>query len=223
MADNVAGPRGPTGETGAEGAKGVAGAQGAEGAEGAKGTTGAEGAEGMRGARGAQGEEGAAGHDLTRELHAVRQDVGRLATAVLTLGSDERLEKAVAAVSEEERRHRLRLGSTVISVLVVLIAITTLGAFQSRSNGRSIEQTQEAVENTRVVADYVRDCLQHRANLTTSQIREKCGSDGGASALLGLFTFERCVLPLPIPQRTPAAMDACVALAQAAAKGPAPK
>lgn len=184
------------------------------GPAGEAGATGEAGAAGQRGERGVQG---AAGADLTNELRAVRADVGRLATAVVTLGADDRLERAVTAVSEEDRRHRQRLLVSVIGVLILVLGMAGFAAWQAHANSQSLE-------NTEVVADYVRDCLQNRKTLTAQQARDRCGSaaDGGATFVAGLISFQRCALLILPEERTPALLDDCQAQALQVMQGTPP-
>lgn len=219
MTPETQGPRGPTGipgrtgdtgttgdagRTGDTGRTGDIGHVGDTGLPGPIGETGDTGDSGEAGEPGPAGPKGEAGADVTDELRAVRQDVGRLANAVLTLGSDERLERAVSSVTEEDRRHRQRLTVSVIGVLAVVLALGIFAAWQSAANGRSLE-------NSELVADYVRDCIQHRAKLTPEEVTEKCGGDGGANAIIVLLTFEKCALLISPDDRTQALLDACQA------------
>ena len=208
---------GPAGEVGESGKTGKAGAAGETGKTGETGQTGVAGAAGAAGATGQRGERGAAGTDLTDELRAVRADVGRLASAVVTLGSDDRLEQAVTAVAEEDRRHRQRLMTTIIAVLILVSAMGAFAAIQSHSTGQS-------VENTEVVADYVRDCLQNRDTLTPEQAQQKCGgtANSGASFVAGLIAFQRCALLILPADRTNALLDECQIQALQVMKGTPP-
>lgn len=197
------GQPGQTGQPGQPGVPGVPGQPGQPGQTGQAGVAGEVGETGEIGETGATGEAGTPGLDLSVEFRAMRQDVGRLANALVTLGSDDRLEKAVESVAEEEKRHRQRLGAILLAPLLLAIAVGAGSWWQARSNG-------EAFENTRVVADYVRDCLQHPENLTPEQLAERCGrtADGSASALAALVEFQTCAL-LAFPDWTEENLSAC--------------
>jgi hypothetical protein len=98
----------------------------------------------------------------------MRQDVGRLATALVTLGSDDRLEEAVASVAEEEKRHRQRVTATLLAPILLALAMAAGGWWQARANG-------DAFENTKVVAEFVRHCLQDPDSLPVDERTEACG------------------------------------------------
>jgi hypothetical protein len=131
----------------------------------------------------------------------VRQDVGRLANAVTQLGSDDRLESAVASVAEEERRHRQRL---LVAILVPLMALGALGVI-NLSISRDIKRI--AVNNQRIAA-YIDHCLVHVEKRTV----EECGATSTSStsaAVLALVEFQSCALLILPEERTRNSLDTC--------------
>lgn len=200
--EGAPGATGETGEAGKTGEAGAAGAAGATGAEGVAGPSGAAGATGRAGAEGIEGPAGPAGPagaDLTKELRTLRADVGKLAGTIVSLGSDERLEKVVESVSDEEKRHRQRMTIWLVTPIILLIAISIGSWSQSRANAITLR-------NTKVVADYVRNCLTQPEHPD----REECGDQSESVAVLGLIEFQRCALQILPEKRTDANMQACV-------------
>ena len=122
---------------------------------------------------------------------------------MVTLGSDERLQKVVTSVTEEEKRHRQRLLAAMVGPTVVIAVFGIASFFQSRANG-------ETLENTNVVAGYVRNCIQHPEQLTAEERKEQCGGDGSSRAITSLIEFQKCALLIPPLARTVENMNACV-------------
>lgn len=131
---------------------------------------------------------------LRREVSGVRQDLGRLATAVATLGSDEKLQQAVDSVVQEERRHRQRIMASMVVGLVVVAAISIAN--------RGI------IEDAGTVADYVQKCLQHPERLTPEEKQEVCGSIGDGQEFF--IKYFNCVLLIEPADRTPEKLNACI-------------
>lgn len=161
---------------------------------------------------------------LQAELRAVRQDVGRLATSVATLGSDERMQQVINSVVEEEKRHRQRLLTKVIVGLVVIGVVVAVGAAWSHdgkdaahSAAKAAESAAEAASYGKQVATYVDHCLVHPALATPGECGNTAATGAQSSAVLALF----CYLQLPQERRTEPAAQDCFTKATAQAKAAA--
>lgn len=201
--------------------------QGPPGEPGEPGEAGPPGARGKAGPAGPRGHEGIPGEwpdierrradDIRLELHNVRQDVGRLANAVVSLGSDERLEKAVQSVAEEEQRHRQRLLTKAIIGLLVLIGIGLSNILLTNQAKDTATEAKRAAENSEKVAGYVDHCLVHPAAATPGECGNTQATGQQSATVLALF----CFLELPEARRDDATARDCFAKAAAQAKASA--
>jgi hypothetical protein len=163
------------------------------------------------------GEERRAGPNpvtLQSELKAVRHDVGRLATSVATLGSDERMQKVIDSVVEEEQRHRQRLLTKVIIGLVVLAGIGVSNILLTNQAKDTATEAKKAAENSEKVAGYVDHCLVHPTDATPGECGNTQATGQQSATVLALF----CFLELPQEQRTEATAQGCFVRAAAQAK-----
>lgn len=163
------------------------------------------------------GEERREGPDpvaLQQELRAVRQDVGRLATSVTTLGSDERMQKVIDSVVEEEQRHRQRLLSTVVTGLLVVAALTLVGLLYAGAAKDAAEKAKDAAASSARVAGYVDHCLVHPTQATPGECGNTQATGQQSASVLALF----CYLQLPEAQRSDETARICFAKAAAQAK-----
>ena len=140
------------------------------------------------------GEERRTGPDpasLQAELKAVRQDVGRLASAVTSLGSDEKLQAAIDSVAEEQKRHWQRLLATLTAALLVIAVVVAVGASWAND-------AKDAAREAGRVSTYVDHCLVHPGEAAPGE----CGNTtaGQSVGLLALF----CYLRIPPAERTEA-------------------
>lgn len=164
-----------------------------------------------------EGEERRQGPDptsLQHELRAVRQDVGRLASAVATLGSDERMQRVIDSVVEEEKRHRQRL---LTKVIIGLVVIGVIGIFQLILTGDvkdTAAQARSAARSAAAVSRYVNDCLVHPAGAIPGECGNTAATGQQSSAVVALF----CFLELPQAERTPPNADGCFQKAAAQTK-----
>lgn len=142
---------------------------------------------------------------LQTELKAVRQDVGRLAGAVATLGSDERMQAVMNAVIEEERRHRVRI---LVPIIVGLVVVATLGVFQLSLTSQARDTSRKAGK----VSSFVDHCLVHPALATPGECGNAAATGAQTASVVALF----CYLELPQGQRTDATASDCFAKARAA-------
>lgn len=151
---------------------------------------------------------------LQAELKAVRQDVGRLAVAVTTLGSDEQMQKVMNAVVEEERRHRQRILAPIIVGLVVIGSMMAgVLVLVGRANDTA-SQAKEAAESAALVSSFVDHCLVHPAAATPGECGNTAATGQQSVSVLTLF----CYLQLPEPARTDDTARDCFAKAAAQAK-----
>lgn len=163
------------------------------------------------------GEERRTGPDsesLRAELKAVRQDVGRLATSVATLGSDERMQAVIDSVVEEEARHRQRLLTKVIIGLLVLAGLGLSNLLLTNQAKDTAAEAKKAAENSQKVAGYVDHCLVHPALATPGECGNTAATGQQSATVLALF----CYLQLPEPQRDEATARDCFTKAAAQAK-----
>lgn len=163
------------------------------------------------------GEERRAGPDpanLQNELRAVRQDVGRLATSVAVLGSDERMQKVIDSVVEEEQRHRQRILSTIVIGLMVVGALALVGLVYAGAAKDAAVKAKAAAENSAKVSGYVDHCLVHPALATPGECGNTAATGQQSATVLALF----CFLELPEPQRDDTTARECFGKAAAQAK-----
>jgi hypothetical protein len=163
------------------------------------------------------GEERRTGPDpesLRSELKAVRQDMGRLAGAVATLGSDEQMQKVMTAVAEEERRHRQRILTPIIVGLLVL-GLGMAGILALLSSVKdTATQAKQAAGSAAKVSSYVDHCLVHPATATPGECGNTAATGQQSATVLALF----CFLELPEPQRDDTTAKDCFTKAAAQAK-----
>lgn len=167
-----------------------------------------------------EGQERRAGPDpqnLQNELRAVRQDVGRLATSVATLGSDERMQAVIDSVVEEESRHRQRLLTKVVIGLLILTGIGLSNLLLTNQAKDTATQAKRAARNSERVAVYVDHCLVHPAVATPGECGNTAATGQQSTAVLALF----CYLRLPEPARTEGTARDCFDEAAAQAKAAA--
>ncbi len=135
---------------------------------------------------------------LQAELKAVRHDVGRLATSVATLGSDERMQKVIDSVVEEEKRHRQRL-LTKIALAGLVLAVIGL------TNLSLTNRVKDISEDSKTVALYVDHCLVHPTKAVPGECGNAAATGAPSATLLSIF----CVLQMPIEVRTDAVIQGC--------------
>src|ERR1044072_851527 len=131
---------------------------------------------------------------LQSELRAVRQDVGRLANSVATLGSDERMQRAIDSVVEEEQRHRQRILLTIVVGLLVVGAWTAVGLVFSGSAKDAAEKAKAAAVDSAKVANYVDHCLVHPMEAAPGECGNTAATGQQSVALLAIFCYLQ-VLP----------------------------
>lgn len=151
---------------------------------------------------------------LQNELRAVRQDVGRLASSVATLGSDERMQEVIDSVLEEENRHRQRI---LTKIVIGLIVIGMIGLFQLTLTSAvrdTTVKTREAAESAGKVAMYVDHCLVHPDQATPGECGNTTATGQQSAAILALF----CYLQLPQDKRNEVTARDCFTKATAQAK-----
>jgi hypothetical protein len=136
--------------------------------------------------------------NLQSELKAVRQDVGRLATSVATLGSDERMQRAIESVVEEEQRHRQRILLTIVVGLLVVGALTAVGITFSGSAKDAAEKAEAAAVDSARVASYVENCLVRPDRATPGECGNTAATGQQSAAVLAIF----CYLRIDPGQRT---------------------
>lgn len=158
---------------------------------------------------------------LQHELKAVRQDVGRLATSVAALGSDERMQSVIDSVVEEEQRHRQRLLTKVVIGLLVLagiglsnLALTSQAKATATDAENSATEAKKAAANSEKVAVYVDHCLVHPALATPGECGNTAATGQQSATVLALF----CYLQLTEQHRTDATAKDCFEKAAAQAK-----
>lgn len=135
---------------------------------------------------------------LQEELKAVRHDVGRLASSVATLGSDERMQKVVDSVVEEEMRHRQAL---LIKIVVGLLVLAFIGIFNLTMTNR----VKDIATDAKVVASYVDHCLVHPSKATPGECGNVSATGAPSVTLLSIF----CVLQIPIEGRSDEVIQDC--------------
>lgn len=128
---------------------------------------------------------------LQAELRAVRQDVGRLAGGVATLGSDERMQKVIDSVVAEEQRHRQRILSTIVIGLMVVGALALVGVLFAGSAKDAAEKAQAAAIDSGRVATYVEHCLVHPDQATPGECGNAAATGQQSSAVLAIFCYLR--------------------------------
>jgi len=147
------------------------------------------------------GEERRTGPDpaaLQNELRAVRQDVGRLATAVTSLGSDEKLQAAIDSVAEEQKRHWQRLTAPLFAAILVIVVVAAFGARWSRD-------AKDAASSAGRVSSYVDHCLVHPSEATPGECGNAAATGQQSTAVLAIF----CYLRIAPEDRTDANAQAC--------------
>jgi hypothetical protein len=154
---------------------------------------------------------------LASEVKATRQDLGRLATAVTTLGSDEKLQAAVNSVAEEQKRHWQRLIATVAGALAIIGVVVVVGASWANDAKDAATKAAVAAVNSQKVAGYVDHCLVHPSLATPGECGNTAATGQQSAGILALF----CYLQLPEPQRTEATGRDCFMKASAQAKAAA--
>jgi hypothetical protein len=128
---------------------------------------------------------------LQNELKAVRHDLGRVAVAVTTLGSDEQMQKVMEAVVEEERRHRMRILTPLVAALLVVAA---LGVFQISLASQAKDTSARAADaatKAGVVATYVDHCLVHPSEATPGECGNTAATGQQSTAVLAIFCYLR--------------------------------
>ena len=156
---------------------------------------------------GTERREGPNTADLQREIKATRQDLGRLATAVTTLGSDEKLQAAVDSVAEEQKRHWQRLLATVTAALLVIGAVVAVGASWAND-------ARDAAREAGKVSTYVDHCLVHPSEATQGECGNTAATGQQSATILALF----CYLRIDPALRTDANARDCFDQAAAQAK-----
>lgn len=137
--------------------------------------------------------------NLNGELASIAEAMGRLAAAVETNMSEDRLQ---AILAEEQRTSRKRL----VALLVVALLVSLAGLAQSRANhdqNRSVGR----------VVRYIDGCLTHAVTLDEAERARVCGpqTDGTATAVKVLFCVELTGRERPL---LPADLDGCSARVQ---------
>lgn len=160
------------------------------------------------------GEERRTPSEIQQDLKAVRQDVGRLATAVATLGSDERMQEVIDSVVEEEQRHRQRLLTKVIIGLLILAGIGLSNLLLTHQAQETAAEAKKAAENSEKVAVYVDHCLVHPADATQGECGNTQATGQQSATVIALF----CYLQLPQEKRTEASARECFVKAATQAK-----
>jgi hypothetical protein len=158
---------------------------------------------------------------LQAELRLVRQDVGRLATSVTTLGSDEKLQAAVNSVAEEQKRHWQKLLATVTAALLVIVIVVAVGATWANDAKDAAAKAKVAADNaaraandSAKVAAYVDHCLVHPTEATPGECGNTQATGQQSATVLALF----CFLKLPQEQRSETTAKTCFMSAAAQAK-----
>lgn len=140
------------------------------------------------------GEERRKGPDpaaMRDELKAVRQDVGRLAQSVATLGSEERLKKALDSVVAEDQRHRQRILVTIVVGLLVVGSLAAVGVVYSEAAKEAADKAKVAATASAKVADYVDHCLVHPSEATPGECGNAAATGQQSTAVLALFCYLR--------------------------------
>lgn len=159
--------------------------------------------------------------ELQREIKATRQDLGRLATAVTTLGSDEKLQAAVDSVAEEQKRHWQKLLATVAAALLVIAVVVGVGATWANDAKDAAHKAKAAADNaahaaadSAKVANYVDHCLVHPASATPGECGNSQATGQQSATVIALF----CFIQLPQDQRNEQTATECFKKAAAQAK-----
>lgn len=128
---------------------------------------------------------------LQAEIRATRQDLGRLAASVTVLGSDERLQKVVDSVVEEEQRHRQGIMSTIVIGLMVVGSLTFVGLIYAGAAKDAAVKAKAAAENSAKVAGYVDHCLVHPSEATPGECGNTAATGAQSTAVLAIFCYLR--------------------------------
>ena len=129
--------------------------------------------------------------DLQREIRATRQDLGRLAAAVTTLGADEKLQAAVDSVAREQQRHWQRLMATVVAGLAIVAAVAGFGVAQATRSQNTAEAARDAAEAAGRVSAYVDHCLVHPSEATPGECGNTAATGEQSAPVLALFCYLR--------------------------------
>ena len=148
--------------------------------------------------------------NLKAEIRATRQDLGRLATAVTALGSDEKLQAAIDSVAQEQRRHWQRTLAPLIAALLVIAGVTAVGASWAND-------AKDASRAAGRVATYVDHCLVHPDRAKPGECGNTTATGQQSVALLAIF----CYLQIDPTLRTEANARYCFEKATAQAKAAA--
>ena len=133
---------------------------------------------------------------LQAEIRATRQDLGRLATAVTTLGSDEKLQAAVDSVAEEQKRHWQRLVAIVTAALLTIGVVVAVGASWANdakdaahlaaAAARDAAKASAAAEK---VSTYVDHCLVHPSQATPGECGNTAATGQQSASIIALFCY----------------------------------
>ena len=145
--------------------------------------------------------------NLQAEIRATRADLGRLATAVTALGSDEKLQAAVDSVAEEQKRHWQRMLATVTAALLVIAVVVAVGASWAND-------AKDAARAAGRVSAYVDHCLVHPSEATPGECGNTAATGQQSATVLAIF----CYLRVPPELRTEANAQECFTRAAEQAK-----
>lgn len=151
---------------------------------------------------------------LQGEIRATRQDLGRLASAVATLGSDEKLQKAVDSVAQENRRHWQRLIAIIGSAFAVIAVVVMIAALWANDARDAAHAARDASTSAAKVSSYVDHCLVHPSVATPGECGNTTATGQQSATVLALF----CFLELPQEARTDPTAQECFRRAAAEAK-----
>ena len=127
---------------------------------------------------------------MSFELSEITTAIGTLIEHMDQSLPEDRVKDLVEATLAEERRSRFRL---VVSLLAPIFVVLILGIVQI-NHGSDIK---DSAKDSRVVADYVRDCL-----IDTTPDPKKCGSGDGATLFFGYLNCAFEILRSGPPEAT---------------------
>lgn len=141
--------------------------------------------------------------DMAAELRDVKVALGEVAAAVRETFPEDRVRQIVR---ESQRRTLLVLW------VAILVTIGTLVQRQAESS---------TLSEAKVVADFVRDCLQHPERFTADERVRQCGPEnkGTGRAVEALIEFQKCALLILPEDRTDENMNACMTRIAATLRG----
>lgn len=139
------------------------------------------------------------------EIAALKAAVNELTAHMSRSLPEERVKALVETATTRDRVSRRRVTWVIVGLVGLAVLISGFGLAQSESNG-------DALDEIRVISNFVEDCLQHPERLTPEERTEKCGGNDqdGRQLIMGLIQFQKCSLLILPEDRTDANLDACI-------------